>query len=47
MGAGGELGEAASAFEALADMVGRLGPLLEGLPIEELRRRSRRAPRSL
>ncbi len=42
MGAGGELGEAASGFEALAELVERLGALLEGLPIDELRRRSRR-----
>ena len=42
MGAGGELGDAASAFETLADMIDRLGPLLESLPIDELRRHSRR-----
>ena len=42
MGAGGELGDAASAFETLADMIGRLGPFLEDLPIDELRRHSRR-----
>ena len=42
MGAGGELGDAASTFEALAEMIERLGPLLENLPIDELRRRSRR-----
>ncbi|MGA8349115.1 MAG: PAS domain S-box protein [Isosphaeraceae bacterium] len=42
MGAGGELGDAASAFETLADMIERLGPLLENLPIDELRRHSRR-----
>lgn len=42
MGAGGELGDAASTFETLADLIERLGPLLENLPIDELRRRSRR-----
>ena len=42
MGAGGELGDAASAFETLADMIERLGPLLENLPIDELHRHSRR-----
>ena len=42
MGAGGELGDAASSFETLADLIERLGPLLENLPIDELRRRSRR-----
>jgi len=42
MGAGGEFGEVASAFETLADLIERLGPLLEDLPIDELRRRSRR-----
>jgi len=42
MGASGELGDAASAFETLADMIERLGPLLENLPIDELRRHSRR-----
>jgi len=42
MGAGGELGDAASTFETVADMIERLGPLLENLPIDELRRRSRR-----
>ena len=42
MGAGGELGDAASAFETLADMIDRLGPLLENLPIDELRRHWRR-----
>ena len=41
MGARGELGDAASAFEILADMVERLGSLLENLPIDELRRHSR------
>jgi CheY-like chemotaxis protein len=41
IGAGGELGEAASTFEVLADLIERLGPLLENLPIDELRRRSR------
>ena len=42
MGVGGELGEAASVFEALAEMIGRLGPLLDDLPIDDLRRQSRR-----
>jgi two-component system, sensor histidine kinase and response regulator len=42
MGAGGELGDAAAAFEDLADIIGRLRPILENLPIDELRRRSRR-----
>jgi CheY-like chemotaxis protein len=42
MGADGELGDAATTFETLADLVERLGPLLENLPIDELRRRSRR-----
>jgi two-component system, sensor histidine kinase and response regulator len=42
MGAGGELGDAASTFETLADLIDRLEPLLEDLPIDELRRRSRR-----
>ena len=37
MGAGGELGEAASGFEALAELIERLGPLLDGLSIEALR----------
>ena len=37
MGAGGQLDEAASALDGLAEMVGRLGPLLEGLSIEQLR----------
>ena len=37
MGAGGELGDAASTFETLAEMIERLGPLLENLPIDELR----------
>ncbi len=41
IGAGGELGDAASAFETLSDMVGRLGPYLEYLPIDELRNSSR------
>ena len=44
MGAGGELGDAASAFETLADLIERLGPLLENLPIDELRRHSRGNP---
>ena len=43
MGAGGELGDAASTFETLAELIERLGPLLENLPIDELRRRSRPA----
>ena len=38
MGAGGELGDAATAFETLADLIGRLGPLLEDLSIDQLRR---------
>ncbi len=42
MGAGGELGDSASAFDTLAGMIERLGPLLENLPIDELRRHSRR-----
>ncbi len=42
MGADGRLDDAASTFEAIADMIERLGPLLENLPIDELRRRSRR-----
>ena len=37
MGAGGELGEAASSFETLAELIERLGPLLDGLSIEALR----------
>jgi hypothetical protein len=42
MRAGGELGDAASTFETLADLIERLLPLLQNLPIDELRRRSRR-----
>jgi len=42
MGTGGDLGDAASAFETLADIIERLGQSLEDLPIEELRGRSRR-----
>ncbi len=42
MGAGGELGDAASGFETLAELIERLRSLLENLPIDELRRRSRR-----
>jgi two-component system, sensor histidine kinase and response regulator len=42
MGAGGELGEAASTFDSLTDLIERLRRLLENLPIDELRRRSRR-----
>jgi two-component system sensor histidine kinase/response regulator len=41
-GAGGELGDAASGFETLAELIKRLGPLLEDLPIDELRRHARR-----
>ena len=37
MGAGGELGDAASTFETLAELIERLGSLLENLPIDELR----------
>jgi hypothetical protein len=37
MGAGGQLDEAASTLDGLAEMVGRLGPLLEELTIEQLR----------
>ncbi len=46
MAAGGELGEAAPAGDELADLIERLGPYLEELPIEELRRRSQPAPDS-
>ena len=42
MGAGGELGEAASTFDSLTDLIERLGRFLENLPIDELGRRSRR-----
>ena len=42
MGAGGEFGEAASTFEPLANLIERLGPILENLPIDELRHRARR-----
>jgi CheY-like chemotaxis protein/HPt (histidine-containing phosphotransfer) domain-containing protein len=42
MGTTGEIGDAASTFETLADLIERLGPLLENLPIDELRRRSGR-----
>ncbi len=42
MGAGGELDDAASTFETLADMIRQMVPLLENLPIDELRSRSRR-----
>jgi two-component system, sensor histidine kinase and response regulator len=38
MGAGGELGDAASTYKTLADMIERLGPLLQNLPIDKLRR---------
>jgi HPt (histidine-containing phosphotransfer) domain-containing protein len=40
MGAGGQLDEAASTLDGLAEMVGRLGPLLEELTIEQLRRQA-------
>ncbi len=44
MGAGGALGEAASAFETLAEqLIERLGPLLDGLSIEALRDQARAA----
>jgi two-component system, sensor histidine kinase and response regulator len=42
MGAGGELGEAASTLRPLANLIERLGPILENLPIDELRRAARR-----
>jgi two-component system, sensor histidine kinase and response regulator len=42
MGADGELDDAASTFETLADMIRQMAPLLENLPIDELRSRSRR-----
>ena len=42
MGAGGDLGDAASTFETIADLIRRLGELLEDLTIDDLRRRSRR-----
>jgi two-component system, sensor histidine kinase and response regulator len=42
MGAGGELGDAAPLLETLNELIQRLGPLLENLPIDELRRRRRR-----
>ncbi len=42
IGAGGELGEAASNFDSLTHLIERLGPFLENLPIDKLRRRSRR-----
>jgi HPt (histidine-containing phosphotransfer) domain-containing protein len=42
MGAGGELDDAGSTFETLADMIRQMAPLLENLPIDELRSRSRR-----
>jgi two-component system, sensor histidine kinase and response regulator len=42
IGAAGEFGDAASTFGTLADMIGRLEPLLENLQIDDLRRRSRR-----
>jgi HPt (histidine-containing phosphotransfer) domain-containing protein len=37
MGAGGQLDDAAATLDDLAEMVGRLGPQLEGLSIEQLR----------
>ncbi len=37
MGAGGQLDDAASTFDGLAEMVGRLGPDMEELSIEQLR----------
>ena len=42
MGAGGVLGDAASGFETLAELIERLRSLLENLPIDELRRHARR-----
>jgi two-component system, sensor histidine kinase and response regulator len=42
IGTGGELGDAASSFETLAELIERLRSLLENLPIDELRRWSRR-----
>ena len=41
-GTGGELGDATSTVENLADLIERLGLLLENLSIDDLRRRSRR-----
>ena len=40
MGAGGRLDDAASTLDGLAEMVGRLGPLLDDLSIEQLRRQA-------
>jgi HPt (histidine-containing phosphotransfer) domain-containing protein len=40
MGAGGRLDEAGSTLDGLAGMVGRLGPRLEELTIEQLRRQA-------
>ena len=40
MGAGGELDAAASTLDVLAEMVGRLGPQLEELSFEQLRRQA-------
>jgi HPt (histidine-containing phosphotransfer) domain-containing protein len=40
MGAGGQLDDAAPTLDGLAEMVGRLGPLLEELTIEQLRRQA-------
>jgi hypothetical protein len=37
MGAGGQLDDAASTVDGLIEMVGRLGPQLEELSIEQLR----------
>jgi two-component system, sensor histidine kinase and response regulator len=42
LGATGELGDAASTFATLADLIKRLGPILENLPIDALRRDSQR-----
>jgi hypothetical protein len=41
MGVGGEFGDATSTFGTVADMIDRLGPLLENLQIDGLRRGSR------
>jgi HPt (histidine-containing phosphotransfer) domain-containing protein len=40
MGASGRLDDAASALEGLSEVVGQLGPLLEDLSIEQLRRQA-------
>ena len=42
MGASGELNDADSTFETLGDLIGRLGPRLEELSIDELHKLSRR-----